>query len=301
MRVAVLLTAVVFWAAPASTAAAAGDSGEPSAAQPFTGLGAWVSVFEDRVWARPERAVRRMHRQGVSTLYLQTASSARGPAVFRPATTARFLRAAHKRGMRVVAWYLPPNVDPDYELRRALGAVRFRTSESDRFDAFALDIETAPGSPAVGLRNARLLQLSARLRKAVGARYPLGAIIPSPYGLTLPLGHRWWPRFPYRALHAVYDAFLPMGYYSYHGEGARTAFRDTRLNLKILRRETRDDAVPIHVIGGVTGESDLAEGMAFTRAINRFGAVGASMYSHSDVGPEDWRALAGLRFREPQS
>lgn len=267
-----------------------------SRVEPFAGRGAWVSVFEDAAWARPERAVRQMHRHGVRTLYLQSASSRPGPAVHRPDRTTRFLRAAHRRGMRVVAWYLPPYVDPDYELRRALGAVRFRTRGGDRFDAFALDIETAEGTPGVPLRNARLERISRGLRRAVGPDYSLGAIIPSPYGLSRPLGRRWWPSFPYRSLHRVYDAFLPMGYYTYHGHGAAIAYRDTRENLRILRRETGDPGVPIHLIGGGAAQSNLAEGRAFARAVNRYGAVGASLYSHTQMAAEDWRALSALRF-----
>ena len=265
-------------------------------AEAFSGVGAWVSVFETSVWARPERAVADMRRRGASTLYLQTASSRPGPAVFRPDRTARFLRAAHVRGMRVVAWYLPPYARPGYELRRALGAVRFQARGGDRFDAFALDIEVAPGSPEPSLRNQRLLRLSEGLRRAVGTAYPLGAIIPSPYGLELPRGRLWWPRFPYRGLRRFYDAFLPMGYYTYHGEGPGVALRDTRRNLEILRSETGDPAVPIHIIGGESGASSPAEGRAFKSAVNRYGAIGASMYSYEQMGAEDWSAFRGLQF-----
>lgn len=263
----------------------------------FAGVGMWVSVFDDAAWDRPERAVRDMHRRGVRTLYLQSASSAPGPAVFRPDRTGRFLRAAHVRGMTVVAWYLPPYVSPAYELRRALGAIRFRSARGDRFDAFALDIETAPGSPPVPLRNRRLLRLSAGLRRTVGETYSLGAIIPSPYGLSRPRGAQWWPDFPYRSLYRHYDAFLPMGYYTYHGQGPGVAYRDTRRNLEILRRQTGDPDVPIHLIGGTSDASGRGEGRAFRRAVNRFGAIGASMYSYPTMGRHDWDALRGLRFR----
>ena len=282
-------------------AAPAGAARAASPVAPFRDLGAWVSIFEDEVWQHPERAVADMHRRGVDTLYLQTASSSPGPAVFRPDRAARFLRAAHVRGMKVVAWYLPPYTRPGYELRRALGAIRFRAVDGGRFDAFALDIETAPGSPSPTLRTRRLLRMSHRLRRAVGDRYPLGAIIPSPYGLSRSRGRRWWPRFPFRDLHAVFDAFLPMGYYTYHGEGPGVAARDTRLNLEILRRETGDPAVAIHVIGGVSGASGRAEGRAFMRSINRHGAIGASMYDYAQMGAEDWSSLAGIRFRAPGS
>lgn len=270
---------------------------DPLLAQSFGGLGAWVDVFDAAAWAAPEATVADMRSHGVETLYLQSASSRPGPAVHRPDRTARFLSAAHARGMNVVAWYLPPHVDVRYETRRALGAIRFVTATGDAFDGFALDIETAPNSPtSAALRNKRLLTVSGRLRKAVGDWYPLGAITPSPAGLDMPHGRKWWPDFPFSRLNLIYDAFLPMGYYTYHGTTAAEAYRDTRRNFELLRREVGESVVPIHMIGGGGGDSSLAEGRAFTRAVNRSGAIGASMYDHVTMDSADWRALRPLRF-----
>ena len=263
-------------------------------AQTYSGLGSWIDVFDDAAWARPEAAVRALDRNGARILFLQSATSRPGPAVFRPARTARFLRAAHARGITVVAWYLAPYVDPAYEQRRALGAIRFETWDGERFDAFALDIETAVDSPPAPVRNRRLLAMSERLREAAGPLYPLGAIIPSPAGLAMPHGRRWWPDFPYRALNRLYDAFLPMGYYTYHSSTAAGAYRDTRRNIRLLRRETGDPHVPIHLIGGAAADSNAAEGRAFARAASRYGVIGASMYDQMTMGAEDWRALRGI-------
>jgi hypothetical protein len=262
----------------------------------FSGLGSWVDIFDGPAWAHPEATVRTMRRNGATILFLQTASSSPGPAVHSPARTERFLRAAHARGMTAIAWYLPPWRRPTYERRRALGAIRFERG-GERFDGFALDIETAQGSPAAPLRNRRLIALSERLRDAVGPLYPLGAITPSPAGLDMPHGRSWWPDFPYRALNETYDAFLPMGYYTYHATTAAGAYRDTRRNIRVLRAETGDASVPIHLIGGGAAQSSAAEGSAFARAANRYGVIGASMYDQVTMGPEDWRAVRAIRFR----
>src|SRR5690349_9192593 len=97
-----ILLAILTLMAAASPASAASD---PANATTFSGLGAWVDIFDGAAWARPEAAVANMDRHGVKTLYLQTASSRPGPDVFRPDVTARFMRAAHARGMNVIAWY----------------------------------------------------------------------------------------------------------------------------------------------------------------------------------------------------
>jgi len=291
-----------FVALTASLAGPASAAGEPRAAllaQTYGGLGSWIDVFDAAAWADPEAAVRAMDRRGATILFLQSASSRPGPAVFRPARTARFLRVAHARGIAVIAWYLAPYVDRAYETRRALGAIRFETHDGERFDGFALDIETAPGSPAAPIRNRRLLAMSRRLREAAGPLYPLGAIIPSPAGLAMEHGRRWWPDFPYRALNRIYDAFMPMGYYTYHATTARGAYRDTRRNIQLLQRATGDPAVPIHLIGGGAAQSNAAEGRAFARAANRYGVIGASMYDQMTMGPEDWAAMRAITFRPP--
>jgi hypothetical protein len=262
----------------------------------YAGLGTWIDVFDDRAWTSPETAVRTARRNGASILFLQSASSRPGPAVFRPDRTERFLRAAHSRGMVVIAWYLPPWSRPSYELRRALGAIRFERN-GERFDGFALDIETAPGSPGPAVRNRRVLAMSRKLRDAVGPLYPLGAITPSPAGLDMPHGRRWWPDFPWRGLAALYDAFLPMGYYTYHATTAAGAYRDTRRNIKLVRAQTGDPDVPIHLIGGGGGDSNAAEGRAFARAANRYGVIGASMYDQMTMDAADWRAVRAIRFR----
>jgi hypothetical protein len=290
------LVAVAIGCAGAGTSAAAADTRSPLLAQAYGGLGSWIDVFDGPAWDNPEATVRRMHRNGATVLFLQTASSRPGPAVFRPDRTERFLRAAHARGMTAIAWYLPPWQRPNYETRRAVRAIRFERG-GERFDSFALDIETAEGSPGAAVRNRRLLALSRRLRKAAGPLYPLGAITPSPAGLDMPHGRAWWPDFPFRALNEIYDAFVPMGYYTYHATTAAGAYSDTRRNIRLLRTQTGDPAVPIHLIGGGAGDSNAAEGRAFARAANRHGVIGASMYDQLTMGPEDWRALRAIRFQ----
>jgi hypothetical protein len=293
MSRALLAAAIACLAAPVATAA---PTTTPLAAETYAGLGTWIDVFDGAAWSDPEAAVRTARRNGATILFLQTASSRPGPAVHRPAITARFLRAAHAGGMTVVAWYLPPWRQPGYELRRALGAIRFERG-GERFDSFALDIETAEGSPGATVRNRRLLTLSRRLRDAAGPLYPLGAITPSPAGLDMPHGRDWWPDFPFRELSRIYDAFVPMGYYTYHATTAGGAYRDTRRNIRLLRRQSGDPNVPIHLIGGGAGDSNAAEGRAFARAANRHGVIGASMYDQLTMGREDWRALRAIRFR----
>ena len=274
---------------PAGPAAATTSGGRP-----FARTGAWVSIFSGAdIWDHPAAQVRRMHAQGVHTLFLQTASSSSpvGSAIYRPSQVARFLRAAHTRGMRVVAWYLPPLRDVSREYRRAMAAVDFRTGSGQRFDAFALDIEPSGTTPKGALRDANLRRLSARLRAAVGTGYQLGAIIPSPIGLTL--SPRFWPAFPYVTVGRFYDVVLPMSYSTNRVSGPAPTYDYTAGNIAFLRA-TLGAGFPIHVIGGNAADSSRLETRAFVQACNDARVVGASMWHYRVYGVADWQEMAAL-------
>src|SRR6266508_6834450 len=176
----------------------------------YRGLGTWIDIY-DVAWRHPGTAVRRMRARGVETLYLETSNFSRGRMMVFPDGVRRFLDAAHRNGVSVVAWYLPGLRDLALDVHRSLGAIRYRTPLGNGFDSFALDIESDAVDRPVR-RTRRLLSLSERLRGAVGRSYPLGAIIPSPRRLQADV--LYWPYFPYQRLADVYDVFLPMTYFT---------------------------------------------------------------------------------------
>ena len=251
----------------------------------YRGLGTWIDVY-DSAWRDPEASVRRMAAEGIRTLYLQTSNFSRtGPFVYRD-KVGRFLDAAHRRGIRVVAWYLPGFEDVVLDVHRTLAAVTYRSRDGNTFDSYAVDIE----SPAVSrsfTRTRRLLAYSRRLRGAVGPDYPLGAIVPSPVSLAMPT--TYWPAFPFRSLARAYDVFLPMTYFTYRVSGEDGAHWYTAQNIEIIRRLTGDPTVPIHVIGGI-GPSP-SETRGFVDAVRERGVIGASYYTFPITPDDDWQPL----------
>jgi len=231
-----------------------------------------------------------MARHGVRTLYLQTGNYEQSADLVRPRALGRFIDAAHAVGLRAVAWYLPSFTDPARDARRALAAIRFRSARSERFDSFALDIEAGLVKP-VSLRTERLLRLSARLRAAVGRRYPLGAIIPSPVGIRR--HPHYWPRFPYRQLARIYDVFLPMAYATDRGVRGSTGTRAyDAADVAIIRARTGRPHVPIHLIGGLAGTMGAAETAGFMQAVADCSPLGYSLYAFSITTSANWKALA---------
>jgi hypothetical protein len=267
------------------TSADAGAVGAHDRIAVSRGLGTWIDIY-DVAWRHPGAAVRKMARQGIRTLYLQTSNFSRGkPFVYRTGV-GRFLDAAHRHGIRVVAWYLPGFRNVWLDLHRSLAAIRYRSPNGNAFDSYAVDIES-PAVSRASTRTRRLLVLSRRLRSAVGRGYPLGAIIPSPRGLTY--DGTYWPRFPFRELSRLYDVFLPMTYFTWRVSGERGAHWYTAESIGIIRRRTHDHRVPIHVIGGIGASPSETRG--FVAAVRERGAIGASYYTFPYTPSDDWQPL----------
>jgi hypothetical protein len=268
--------------------------GPASAAGPsvdaYRGAGAWVDIYSKRELARPEAVVAGLAARGVRTLYLETANHRRGRSqlIVHPAADERFIDAAHAHGMRVVAWYLPGLRDLDADLDRALAAIDFETAAGERFDGFALDIESTMVHP-IARRNAALLVLSADLRAAVGSTVALGAIVPD--DLSTICRRCLWPGFPYRAVGRLYDVFLPMTYSTFRGRGARFVGAYIRANIARVRRLTGRSGAPVHPIGGLADGLGASEAAAVVAAALAKRALGVSFYNVGRSGPEEWAAL----------
>jgi hypothetical protein len=239
----------------------------------------------------PEASVARIAARGVRTIYLETANFKQSRDVVRPDRLSRMLDAAHASGIAVVAWYLPSFQAGGRDLRRSLAAIGFRSAGGQAFDAFALDIEWSGVRP-VALRNRRALDLSRRLRAAVGPDYALGAIIPNPRGMEL--RRDYWQPFPYAELAAIYDVFVPMVYSTYRGDGPAVVSRDVTRSMTILRTATGRPDVPVHLIGGLGDELSGAEARAFARLVSTLRPQGWSLYDFSVTAPSAWTALGAL-------
>jgi hypothetical protein len=257
----------------------------------YRGLGSWVDIYDDRAWTDPAGTMRDMAGHGVKTLYIETSNSHSAFILKDPGKMATFIETAHALKMRVVAWYLPEMTNTALDFDRVKQAIEFKTPKGQSFDSFALDIESDKVG-SVPDRNNRLMDLSSRIRTVAGRTYPLGAIIPSPGAMAKPGGY--WHEFPYEKVAAVYDVFVPMSYYTYHGDGASVAYADTIANMRALRSQPGCSKEPIHLIGGEATASSPTEVREFVRAARETGAVGASLYTWDGTTTGHWSQLAGV-------
>lgn len=255
----------------------------PPSVDVFSGLGAWVDMYDAPPWRYPTRTVQRMSDRGVETLYLETANyrKPKTGSIYRPAAVAKFLTAADAVGINVVAWYVPGFDNLRRDLRRSRAAIEFRTEDGLGFDSFALDIE-ATLVRDIETRNRRARRLSRSIRDLVGDGAPLGAIVPE-------AGALYWPSFPYRGLANIYDAFLPMAYFSYRTSGASGVYSYVSSNIATTREET---GKPVHLIGGIAEDSTPREVEAMVQAVRDADAFGASLYDFPTTTRRQWSKLA---------
>jgi hypothetical protein len=278
--------------AAALLAGASSPAGRAADASVYSGLGTWISIFGTKAYTQPGAVAAQIAARRVKTVYLETSNYSQPADVVRPAQLGALVDALHARGLRVVAWYLPGFVDTGLDLRRSLAAVNFTTGTGGKFDGFALDIESTAVKRAA-LRTQRVLALSDRLRAAVGDDYALGAIIPSPRGMTIKPAY--WPAFPYRQLADVYDVFLPMTYWTYSVKGPDGAYGYLAWALALLRAGVGDSDVAIHLVGGTSYTASVQEQQAFAQLVADDGGLqGWSLYDWFGTKPAVWKALDAI-------
>jgi hypothetical protein len=279
------LTLLIF-AALAAPASANPDIGA------YRGLGTWVSIYSHSALANPAGSVAAMKASGVRTLYLETANYRQSVDVVRPRTIAAMIEAAHAQDIDVVAWYLPSYARLGVDERRAQAAIDFTTPSGQRFDGFALDIESDLVR-SIPLRNRQAQRLARALRTHVGPDYAMGAIVPE-------AGALFWLGFPYAQTARSFDVFLPMAYFTFRVAGAGAVRAYTKRNIATIRRLAGSDT-PVHPIGGLADQASTGEVAAFVAAANAGNAVGASLYDFPGTKPSAWTQLTGLPSPQPSA
>lgn len=272
---------------------------EASGVDVFARLGTWVDVFDfNPAHAQGDPSVTpadvdRMAAAGVRTLYLQAARP-QDPAapgdLTSPDLLAAFLERAHSKGIAVVAWYLPHLSDVADDRRHLQAIVAFRAGRH-RFDGVALDIEWRAGVPDPALRSERLVELSRHLREAA-AGLPVGAIVLPPV-LTDVVNPGYWPGFPWQGLRGLYDAWLPMSYWTTRGASSpyADAYRYTADNVRMVRDHLGDPAAVVHAIGGIGDESSTDDYRGFLAACADTAVAGYSVYDWDTTDAEAWAVL----------
>ncbi|HYN35957.1 MAG TPA: hypothetical protein VEV82_03180 [Actinomycetota bacterium] len=215
---------------------------------------------------------------------MQTSNYRHDRAIVYRSAAKEMLHEAHAVGIKVVGWYLPSLNRLNQDFRRVRAAIDLRGPEGERFDSFALDIESTTVSD-IKERNQRMLFLSNQIRDYVGTDYALGAIVPDP-------GHSmYWPGFPYKGVNDFFDVFLPMSYFTWRTAGYENVRKYVGLNIRKVRKGTGDKDVPIHVIGGLAGAASRREVQALVNTARERHIAGVSLYDFSITEDHEWEVM----------
>ncbi|MEO6469384.1 MAG: hypothetical protein ABIP21_09800 [Acidimicrobiia bacterium] len=269
----------------------------------FAGLGTWVDVYDygPKFQSSPTLApaltvdaVDDMARLGVKTIYLQAAQDdtrSDGLLADRELVSA-LLRRAHRRNVKIVAWYLPHFADVNRDLGYVRALARYR-SHGQRFDGIALDIEWTNDVPDPVARNRALIELAHRARGLVTG-VPLGAIVLEPV-LIEDVNRNHWPNFPWRELRNDFDVWLPMSYWTNRStvSGWKDGFRYSQENIKRVRANLHDPRADVHVVGGIADRAEPREYARFVAAAQQSRAVGWSIYDYVTTSSSAWPRLRG--------
>ncbi|HEU5083419.1 MAG TPA: hypothetical protein VFU14_08775 [Acidimicrobiales bacterium] len=277
------------------------DGQAPRTVSVYGGLGVWVDAFDfspsylgDADAPVTPDVVEEWASLGVRTVYLQASRpDDRSPGtLLEEDLLAEFLLRAHAADLLVVGWYLPTFADVDADLERLLAVAEFEAL-GHRFDGVAVDIEYIESVPDPDERSARLVDLSTRLRAARPGE-ALGAIVPPAVQLEV-VNTTYWPRFPWRALDASYDVWLPMAYWTTRdGTPYGDAYRYSEESTRRMRANIgRQDAV-VHLVGGIGDATTPDDLEAFRRAVDDTGAIGASLYDWASLPPDQRAATPTL-------
>ncbi len=268
--------------------------GTPVGTAAYRGMGTWVDVYDwsatftkGRPHVSPD-AVDGMAEQGVQTLYIQASKHDAPSDVLEADLLRDWIDRSRRKGIRVVAWYLPTLVDParDLERMKAIAALPV--------DGVAVDIESKDVAQ-LEERNRRLVEFSAELRKALPGR-SIGGIVLPPVVLEA-VNSAYWPSFPYRQLVPYYDVWMTMGYWTNRISGTtyRDANRYTTENVKRLRANLGLPNALVHPIGGIGDRTTVVDVAGYRTAVNDTDSIGGSLYDWRTTKPELWESLRAFR------
>lgn len=260
----------------------------------FRDLGAWVDLFDYGLDAHDAIAAMRSH--GVKALYLQTARYNSSADILYPTKVDAWLLEAHRAGIKVIGWYLPAYSEYlTIDVRRTVAIAKYRSPAGQAFDALAIDIEYKGKTSSASEFNSGIVTHLDRVRSGAGSSYTIGAIVPSPIGMSLSPSS--WVGFPWASIGKKSHVVLPMAYSSYRTDcSTNTAHCPYQYTIDNVNESRRLTGLPVHVIGGVGDKLSSSQVSDFVNGARAARAYGGSLYDFRTTASSFWQYLAKLNL-----
>jgi hypothetical protein len=246
-----------------STAASKPAAAKPPS--PIAGKGMWIYELGKVAHGNPNAVAKAAADKGFTHIFVRVGSGLNGLNTLTAAKS--LLIPAHRRGIKVIAWYFPYFNTTGGDVVRSMSVIKFR-NYGHGFDGFAADIEPTPGSRLTRV-NAQAYSIAIR-RQAPNAYLVL--VPPRVTSTTI-------KSFPYWALVPHYSAVAPMVYWGRFDPAGAVAE-----SMRFLARFKRDiapigQAYNMAPEGGPLGNPSAAQTVAFMAMAKRLGAKGVSFWS----------------------
>ena len=240
------------------------------------GKGLWATPFGKEPLG-VDALIAQARRTGVRSIWVRTGGTRQG--YYGDQFLGSLVPKAHAAGLRVIAWDFPFLSDP------VADATRARQALATGIDAFSPDVETSAEGTHVTARRLRLyLSL---VRRYAGER-PVIATVPRPSSAR--------KSYPYALFQPYADVFAPMVYWSCKEPGSLVQ-QSLRILGRLLPVAPVGQGYDMGSEGGRRGTPSARETLRFLDAARRGGAVGASLWTVEEAGPQQLTALAAYRWR----
>ncbi len=268
---------------------AAGSYKDDAAPGLGEGAGIWINM-----WNYPEGDLdsycNDLSEHGIHNIFLQTSRS-NTEAVVNPRGLAEMIEAAHRHGIRIIAWSFAELQNPEQDADKMVEAANFASPSGQHIDGVAPNLEK-------NLEPWRIEKYALRVREKLGINYPMVAVVYSPLNKCFEVKRISWP-----LLAKHFDVIAPMIYWNSKYEKIEP-YSYTVKTIKKIRELTEKPDIEISAIGDGMG-SDAKAIHEFLRACRDTEATGISLYPNQKITQEQKLTLsrhpdylkANARFR----
>lgn len=240
------------------------------------GAGIWVNI-----WNYPEGDLdsyfKNLKEHGIRNVFLQTSRS-NTAAVVNPGKMGEIIDAAHRHGVRVMAWSFAELFNPVADAEKMVTACEFTSASGQHVDGAAPNLEK-------NLEPARIEKYAQVLREKLGANYPLIAVVYSPLNKCFEVKRISWP-----LLAKYFDTIAPMIYWNSKYEKIEP-YSYTVKSIQKIRELSGKPDLEISAIGDGMGSNSPAI-MEFMKACRDAEATGISLYPNQKMTDEQMNAIA---------
>ena len=240
------------------------------------GAGTWVNI-----WHYPEGDLdhyfRNLKEHGIRNVFLQTSRS-NTPAIVSPGKMGEIIDAAHRHGVRVMAWSFAELFNPDADAEKMVQACEFTSATGQHVDGAAPNLEK-------NLEPARIEKYAQHLRQKLGQNYPLIAVVYSPLNKCFEVKRISWP-----LLAKYFDTIAPMIYWNSKYEKIEP-YSYTVKSIQKIRELSGKPDLEISAIGDGMG-SNAAAITEFMKSCRDAEATGISLYPNHIMTDEQMEAIA---------